>query len=222
MRDAEHLIDEIVQQYRREAVKKVGNEIIIDYQKLPSTDASGTILFELLREYGFNGDQVKSIVHSVHGESGRLFYSETHRLIKDRTQFIITDIQTEDINEYFIHESDLNLERPIKLNLKNLHNRTDFKIPGETNYATIDRDKLIFPLVLRKWKKGDRFMPFGMNQFKKLSDFFIDQKLSVADKESIWIIESGNEIVWIIDYRIDNRFRIKPDTINILMLEFIK
>ncbi len=221
MRDAEHLLDEIVDQYRKELLKKDGNKILIDYQKLPATDASGTILYELLREYGFNGDQVKSIAGSVNSESGKLFYSKSHRLIKDREFFIITGIKADDTAEIYINNSDSTIDYPIGLNLKVYPNSSDFNIPQQSTIAAIDRDKLIFPLVLRKWRQGDRFMPFGMEHFKKLSDFFIDLKLSVADKESLWIIESDGKIVWIVGKRIDNQYRILPETKNILLIEYI-
>jgi tRNA(Ile)-lysidine synthase len=77
---------------------------------------------------------------------------------------------------------------------------------------------LQFPLIVRKWKAGEYFQPLGMKGFKKISDFFIDQKLSIPEKEETWIIYSGNKVVWIAGYRIDNRFRISSETTNAICI----
>jgi tRNA(Ile)-lysidine synthase len=78
--------------------------------------------------------------------------------------------------------------------------------------ATLDADSIVFPLVWRKWKAGDAFFPLGMNHRKKVSDFLIDQKISVADKDSVTVLESQGEIIWIVGYRIDNRFKLTDKT----------
>ena len=83
---------------------------------------------------------------------------------------------------------------------------------GKASIACVDADKLVFPLQLRKWEKGDWFMPLGLKGKKKLSDFFVDQKFSLAEKEKTWLLVSGNDIVWVIGKRIDNRFRITAKT----------
>jgi len=76
----------------------------------------------------------------------------------------------------------------------------------------LDFDRLEFPLTLRKWKEGDKFMPLGMQSFKKVSDFFIDNKFSILDKENQWLLCSGNDIIWLVGHRIDHRFRIQSTT----------
>ena len=78
--------------------------------------------------------------------------------------------------------------------------------------AYLDFTKLSFPLMLRKWKNGDKFIPFGMRNFKKLSDFFIDEKYSILDKQSQWLLCSGDDIVWIVGKRIDDRYKIETQT----------
>ena len=83
---------------------------------------------------------------------------------------------------------------------------------SDVNIAVFDYDKIIFPLIIRKWKKGDFFYPLGMNGKKKLSDFFIDNKLSVFDKEDCWLLCSGNKISWVIGHRMDERFKISENS----------
>ena len=86
--------------------------------------------------------------------------------------------------------------------------------------AYINADKLVYPLMLRKWKEGDSFVPFGMSGKKKLSDFFIDNKLSLIDKQQQWVLLSGNDIVWIIGQRTDNRYRVDENTKTVLKIEY--
>ncbi|MFC2138874.1 tRNA lysidine(34) synthetase TilS, partial [Bacteroidota bacterium] len=86
------------------------------------------------------------------------------------------------------------------------------------NTGYFDMDQCTFPLIIRKWKKGDYFQPFGMQGLKKLSDYFIDQKFSIIDKEETWILASGEKIIWVIGHRTDDRFKIIPSSENILKI----
>ena len=89
----------------------------------------------------------------------------------------------------------------------------------KSNIAQFDLDKLQFPLSLQRWKKGDFFYPLGMRGRKKLlSDFFIDQKLSLFEKENVWLLYSGNNIVWIIGYRMDDRLKISDNTADVFQV----
>jgi len=103
-----------------------------------------------------------------------------------------------------------------------------FEKPGDYTFSTnpliahFDADSVDFPLILRRWRQGDTFRPLGMKGFKKLSDFFIDQKLSIADKEEVWVLQSGDDIMWITGMRIDDRFKVIPRTKNILEIVFKK
>lgn len=175
-----------------------------------------TYLYELLKPYGFSYAVVKEIVRSLDTFSGKIFYSPTHRLLRDRENFIIqplTDLSAENFNDeiFYLEKDSLNIEHPVCLCMHQTNNMTDLPM-GKVSIACLDMDKLKFPLKLRKWEKGDWFMPLGLKGKKKLSDFFINQKLSLADKEKTWLLLSGEDIAWVIGKRIDNRFRITPKT----------
>ena len=157
--------------------------------------------------------------------SGKVFYSPTHRLLRDRENFIIQPLA--DINAgsfpdetFLVQRIESHIEYPVCLCMHETDNIGELPM-GKATIACLDADKLQFPLKLRKWEKGDWFIPLGLKGKKKLSDFFINQKLSLADKEKTWLLLSGDDIVWVIGKRIDNRFRITPQTKNAYVVSCI-
>ena len=93
----------------------------------------------------------------------------------------------------------------------------DFTIPGDEKTVALDADKLEYPLTVRTPKPGDRFMPLGMRGFKKISDFLIDSKVPLYDKQKVQLLCSGNDIAWVVGMRIDERFKVTKDTTTIML-----
>ena len=108
-----------------------------------------------------------------------------------------------------IIETDTQIEFPLKLKLEVSNNPS---IKKDKNFAVFDYQKLQFPLILRRWKKGDFFTPIGMKGKKKLSDFFIDNKISIPEKENIWVLCSSTEIIWVVGHRIADKFKVVETT----------
>lgn len=171
-------------------------------------------LYFLLKEYGFKA--WSDIERMIIAQSGKQIFSETHRLVKDREYLLLSPISEEISNRnYNIPEAESMLMIPSgTLKFKDVSevSNTDLK----TIY--VDKEKLKYPLTVRKWKEGDYFYPLGMKGKKKLSKYFKDEKLSLLAKERVWLLCSEKEIVWIINYRADNRFKIMPQTEQILKI----
>ncbi len=205
------------------AIGSIENKLLKDDQinidLLTQVEDPKTVLFELLHPYGFNIDTVSNIIHSLDGISGKIFYSKSYRIIKDRKTLIIEKrINAKEDSTYLIDENTTFVDTPISLSLEVTPTNSFIEIEKNPHIIYIDRDKISFPLIIRKWKQGDRFIPFGMKGSKKISDYFSDQKLSLSDKENTWLLCSGEKIVWIIGKRADNRFRITDRTKYILKI----
>ena len=192
------------------------NQTFVDIDKLKSQSDPKTVLFEILQKYQFNSDVISNIFEGLDKSSGKRYYSDTHRLLKDREHLIVDEIEPNNTLEFSIDESTKLISIPINLSLNKKAKNEDFIFSKKSDKIHIDADKIKFPLTLRKWKKGDSFHPFGMKESKKLSDFFINEKINRNQKENIWLLVSDNKIVWIIGLRMDERFRITEKTKNIL------
>jgi tRNA(Ile)-lysidine synthase len=210
-----------------EAVEKIKNRILIekknliliDILKLKKINHAETFLFEMLAPYGFNSDVVSDILSALDSSPGKIFYSETHQLAKDRKFLLIEKKPEKSADQFFITEDTKAVEHPVKLTFKILKNVKNLPVSPNPAMAYLDFDKLEFPLLLRRWKNGDKFIPLGMKNFKKISDFFIDNKLSVFEKEHTWLLVSSGKIAWITGKRLDDRFKVTEKTRNILVIK---
>ena len=201
-------------------VSHEADSVKIDIEKLKQQTGCKSILFEILHPFGFNSATVQQISETLCKESGKQFFSETHCLLKDRNELIIHKKQLLDDNIiYMISENTEKICEPIELQFKKITKTADFQVSKNRNEIHLDFAKLQFPLTLRRWCEGDIFQPFGLKGKKKVSDFFIDNKLNLIEKKSCWLLLSGSEIVWIVGYRTDHRFRITGATSEVLQIK---
>jgi tRNA(Ile)-lysidine synthase len=192
-----------------------GKEIHIPVLKLMKTPAFKTVFYEILKPYGFISSQMKDAVQLISSESGKYITSATHRLIRNRNWLIVCTVLNENNSVIVIESSDCEIEMDNK-KLKVELIETPIKIETNPSIGYADANKIKFPLICRKWKQGDYFYPLGMTKKKKLSRFFVDQKLSISDKEKIWVIESDKKIIWIVGMRIDDRIKITHSTNSVI------
>ena len=221
LQETEGIFNQKIEQLRKNWIQSDNEQISIDYTGIEKDENKKTILFEFLKEFGFNRDQVENVIASISSEPGRMFYSSSHRLVKDRKYFLITKTKTSEHHSFLIERNIPSISDPLRMIFNEIPIDKEFKLPKSPQTAALDIEKLTFPLILRKWQHGDKFKPLGMNNFKKVSDFFTDNKFSIPSKENTWLLLSDEEIVWIIGHRIDDRFKIRPLTKIAFVIQYL-
>ena len=225
IQDSEVLFDFAINILKEKYFARKGEQFEIDFDELQKHPAAQTVLFEFLTEYNFNANQVGQLLDE-NTSSGAIFYSSSHRLLLDRKKLLIQVLSPEEkAIKYYIQKEDS------RIALKNAVLQLDWKegsaesFSADANIAYFDTDKLSFPLRIRNWQAGDAFQPIGMKgQSKKLKDFFTDNKLSRFEKENVLLLETNKgEIVWIINHRADERFKVSEKTKNhVIACYFVK
>ena len=220
LQDSKALIEDRIEEVSNVLIESISEEQIqfniAEIQKLNNPKA---YLYELLKDYGFT--EWNDVLNLLDAQSGKQVFSETHRLLKDREFLLITEI----LNNVILNQSEESLliskdDKEVETQLGVLHFQATKHI-NKLNESTIYVDKALlkFPLIVRQWKKGDYFYPLGMIGKKKLSKYFKDEKLSLIDKENVWLLCSGEDIVWVINRRADNRFKVTENTTQILKIQ---
>lgn len=203
--------------FQASAVQVSDNQTTIDIRKLRQSESPAVILWELIKDFGFNFDQCRQVVRDH--QPGKIFLSASHRLLVDRQQYIIGKKEDADLRSVFIANGEQTvINARFTLTLKEVPD-ADFQLIKDPAIAQVDADQLQYPLIWRTWKAGDYFMPLGMRQEKKLSDFLIDLKIPFNDKADITVLESGGHIMWVVGFRISERFKVKAHTKRILIIE---
>ena len=190
--------------------------ILSELKKYPSPI---DVVFYFISEYGFN--DWNAIEKLFSSESGKMIFSKSHQLLKNREELVLKIKEEKLENIYSIQKHAQEFSEPICLSLS-CKSAADFQIKKDTFEAALDYDKLSFPLELRKWQKGDVFHPLGMKGKKKLSNFFIDKKMSLFEKENIWLLCSNKQIVWVVGHRIDDRFKLVENSQKVYIVQLNK
>lgn len=193
----------------------------LDYVALNLYPEPETILWEWLKKFGFSPETTAMVYRDLYRQSGKRFYTRTHQLLIDRKFLIVSELENDaERSDRFVIE-DFNDFKflPFSVHYMQVEWKSGNKILPDNKIAYIDQNKITFPLTVRRWEKGDLFYPLGMKGKKKLSDFFIDHKIPISEKEKTYVLVSGNKIVWVIGYRLDDRFKITKDTDEVLILK---
>ncbi len=218
---AEILYQKSVEKQLSKLLQMRGNDVYIPLLKLLKTEACEAIFYELFSKYGFSSAQIPAVLQLAEAESGKWMESDAFRLIKDRACLIITQKKKEESSFHLIEDF---TEEIVTLEGVFSFKKEDKRasILEEKNIALVDADKLEPPLILRRWRMGDYFYPFGMGmKKKKLAKFFVDQKIPIHEKEKIWVLESNKHIVWVAGHRLDERFKVRDTSKNILNISFV-
>ena len=216
--EAQELVDDAAIMVYQQVAREEGEDIYFDLVRLLQLPNYSSYLYQWLKEFGFTAwDDIYELVTS---QSGKQVLAPYFRLIKDRDCLILSPLPSQENQQEFKIES---LESKVKFPLN-----LDFSNVSEIGVASdstifVDQEKLVFPLILRHWNEGDVFQPFGMEgKSKKVSKLFKDEKLSLIDKEKVWLLCSNNQVVWVVGIRQDERFKIDPNSNNLLKIECIE
>lgn len=218
-KDIEIIYKQAIEIHKKKLIEKINEEVHIPILKLKQSEPQTTIIYELIKEFGFVSKQVDEVKKLFDSESGKFIQSATHRVIKNRNWLIITTLNSNNAETIVIEEK--TSETAFlngKLKFEEIENSDKLKIPKSALETLLDADLVSYPLLLRKPKQADYFYPLGMKKKKKIARFFIDKKLSKTEKEKIWVLESNKKICWILGLRIDDRFKITGNTKTILKL----
>ena len=228
IRTSEHLVqvENIYANYIEIAKQKIVDGNKINIAKLLDQIEPKAVLYELLSPYMFNSAAVDSIFNSLNGQSGKIFLSETHKIVKDRSFLFIEKIEKGNKSDesHLINIDEIGITQisnPIILSIQVIDKAPDFSFNKSRNILYLDYDKLILPLTLRHWRQGDWFIPFGMNGRKKISDYFSDNKFSLIEKENTWLLcTQKGDIVSIIGHRSGERFKIDNETKKMIIIKY--
>lgn len=187
------------------------NEIHIPIQGLLKKTSPGTLLYEVLYPLGFSPAQCDAVLQILNSKTGKYVETEKHRALINRKWLIISPITSISSHHILINEAVTKIEaEDFNLVIEQIAFPEKLDLGFQT--VLLDVAKIEFPLLLRKVKPGDYFYPLGMNKKKKLTRFFTDIKLPLHKKENVWVLTSSERVVWVVGYRLDNRFKISETT----------
>lgn len=217
LKQTDALVDELSELVSSKISTTKENQKEIDISGLKSYKNTKAILYQLLKDYGFS--EWNDVYHLLEAQTGKRVESNTHQLVKDREKLILSPISTEDFQAIEICENEFYVDLgSFKLKLSEVKKLGSFG----PSVAYIDKSKLKFPLSLRSVEHGDYFYPFGMKGKKKLSDFLKDEKISPHLKsEQLLLCNGNNDVLWVLNLRTDERYKVEPSTKNILKIEIL-
>lgn len=211
--EIEQILNQKIEEEKKQLFIKVENGFKIKIEELKKRTPLKTYLYYFLREYSYNSADISDIINGLESQSGKVFYSSTHQIVKDREYLLLNKVEKKSIKH--IEVKSLN---ELPFNWKIVENISELKIEKAKEFAFLDADKINFPLELRVWKNGDSFQPLGMIGKKKISDFLIDNKISLLKKRDIKVLVQDGVITWIVGHRIDDSFKITSNTKRALIL----
>ncbi len=205
MQDYEAIVNAYIEQAKEMVCSVQGDNYRIDIPALLALPAPQTILYELLRPYGFT--QTEQIFQSLQTQAGKCFYSEDYKLLVDREALLIS--------------SRKNREQQLPTIAVTIRNKEIAEIfPLADAYEALFDGRIANKkLTLRHWQKGDWFVPIGMRGKKKLQDFFTDMKIPRTEKDNIWLLCADEDIIWVVGYRIDDRYKIISATTQVAHIQ---
>ncbi len=215
LQDSQDLVEDAIVKLQRKVVEVEDNQIKLNIKKIKKLSNPKAYLYQLLKDFNFTA--WNDVVNLLDAQSGKQVFSSTHRLLKDRDYVLLSEL---DLNSTEISISISKEDKEVTTLVGDMYfDQVDSILETSKNIIYADAEQLKFPLAIRKWQEGDLFYPLGMKGKKKLSKYFKDEKLSLIDKENVWILFSDDDVVWVIGKRADERFKVTENTTTILKIE---
>ncbi|MGC4235663.1 MAG: tRNA lysidine(34) synthetase TilS [Niabella sp.] len=217
-KDVETLYCNEIEHHQKKLLQKRGAEFFIPVLLLQKTPAYQTVLLEMVKSFGFKARQIPELSGLLESQPGKYMLSPTHRILKDRRHLVITALKEipsvaviiEGEGRYAFAGGTLRIKAAVQEDISRNESR-----------ASINASLVEYPLILRPWRTGDYFYPLGMQKKKKVSRFLIDRKLSLAEKERVWVVEMNKKIIWVVGHRIDDRFKVVDSRCPVLKMELL-
>ncbi|OJY88928.1 MAG: tRNA lysidine(34) synthetase TilS [Sphingobacteriales bacterium 40-81] len=221
-RDADVLYNQAIEHHKKKLLEFRNGEVYIPVLKLLQASPLHTIIFEIIKAYGFSSAQTDEVLKLLNSETGKFIVSPTHRVLKNRNWIIISPMQAKSDTIIVVDkESEVSFFENGRLSFsQKKYQENKSALPSAQNIALLDVKDIRFPLLLRRWKQGDYFYPLGMTKKKKIARFLIDRKMSLVEKEKVWVLEMNKKIIWVVNQRTDNRFKVNDKTTDILQIKF--
>ncbi|MGS4345244.1 tRNA lysidine(34) synthetase TilS [Myroides odoratus] len=218
LKEAHQMTEDASRMMFDKVVLKQGEDLLFPLRELGELSLPKAYLYKWLEPYGFKA--WNDIADLLQAETGKKILSEKYCLLKDRGYLLLRlkSKGMEDAEDTFYVQENQTVSKPISLTTTN-YERSEVELIADPLCAYLDRDKLQFPLLIRKPKKGDYFVPFGMKGTKRISKYIKDEKMTQIEKENLWLLCSGDTIVWIIGSRMDERFKVRNTTTNVLKIK---
>lgn len=216
--DTELVLQNAVSELKRNLLIEKGDTIHLEIEKVKLLKPQRLLMFEILKPFGFSELVVIELLQALNKQSGTSFYSSSHRITIDREDLILSSVNEVHQQIAFIHINDQNVSLGNHKIVMSFNDEPYFE--RNTHKAFIDADKLLYPLVVRPWQSGDKFMPLGMKTYKKLSDFFIDEKVPLVEKDNVPVLINGNgEVIWLGGMRQDDRYKVTSATKKVAIFD---
>ncbi len=212
-----------LQQYRKKLLKQDKTAWKISIALIQQMNVKSSLLFEVLRPFDFHADQCQQVLKDLDGQPGKRYLSPSHQIIRDRKFLIITELKEKQVDTYLIEEHSAKIDTAngsFKLSQKKAD---QYQIKRDPFIAAVDYHQISWPLLLRTWKQGDYFYPLGMKRKKKkVSQVFKDHKVPIHEKDKYWVLQDqSGKILWLAGLRMDERFRIKASTKELLEIKWV-
>jgi len=212
------IVEVYMEELREKLFRQADGVFEADITNLIALKPLAPHIYELFRKFGIYPKQTDEVISLMSSQTGKYVYTATHRILADRGRIMITEREKAEETTDFIFTSIDEMRLSGLFAELRITGPSDEPLPVSPLTACVDLDRLSFPVRVRHWEPGDRFMPLGMKKMKKISDFLIDLKIPVTVKEKVLLLLSGDEVMWVMGYRIDERFRVRSQSEKILVL----